>query len=194
MQRACPARTWTRQQELALRAFLKGQGTGAGRLMWTESRFQVPVTDVAHAIQLSLGPVFLLNGVGVLLAMLTSRLARIVDRARVLEARLPRQARTRRRKSTACCRSPAGARRLMNRAITLGTVAALLVALVVALLFATAFVTFPIRREHRAAVHRRDAGPGRLAVVFPDRGQGGDRGIALRSVTKKRQLKSRREQ
>jgi len=33
--------------------------------------------------------------------------------------------------------------RLMNRAITLGTMAALLVALVVVLLFATAFVKFP---------------------------------------------------
>ena len=31
------------------------------------------------------GPVFLLNGVGVLLAMLTSRLSRIVDRARTVD-------------------------------------------------------------------------------------------------------------
>ena len=50
---------------------------------------QVQVGDVARAIQLSLTPVFLLNGVGVLLAMLTTRLARIVDRARTLEERLP---------------------------------------------------------------------------------------------------------
>jgi Protein of unknown function (DUF2721) len=49
----------------------------------------VAVSDVAHAMQLALGPVFLLNGVGVMLAMLTTRLARIVDRARGLEARLP---------------------------------------------------------------------------------------------------------
>ena len=42
--------------------------------MWNSLDFMVPVTDVAHAIQLSLGPVFLLNGLGVLLAMLTSRL------------------------------------------------------------------------------------------------------------------------
>jgi hypothetical protein len=43
------------------------------------------VTDVAAAMQLALGPVFLLNGVGVMLAMLTSRLSRIVDRARTVE-------------------------------------------------------------------------------------------------------------
>ena len=49
---------------------------------------QVPVTDVVHAIQLSLAPVFLLNGIGVLLAMLTSRLSRIVDRARQMESEL----------------------------------------------------------------------------------------------------------
>ena len=46
---------------------------------------QLDVPDVTHAMQLALGPVFLLNGVGVLLSMLTNRLARIVDRARVLE-------------------------------------------------------------------------------------------------------------
>ena len=80
---------------------------------------QVQVGDVARAIQLSLTPVFLLNGVGVLLAMLTTRLARIVD--------------TTRRRA-----------RLMNRAITLGTVAALLVALLVALMFAAEFSPFPL--------------------------------------------------
>ena len=105
---------------------------------------QAQVGDVAHAIQLSLTPVFLLNGVGVLLAMLTTRLARIVDRARVLEERLPTASvqdvhdihgvldTTRRRA------------RLMNRAITLGTVAALLVALLVALMFAAEFAPFPM--------------------------------------------------
>jgi hypothetical protein len=95
-------------------------------------------------MQLALGPVFLLNGVGVMLAMLTTRLARIVDRARVVEEGLPaaqgedlREIHrvldvTRRRAS------------LINRAITLGTVAALLVATVVALLFAAPFLTLLI--------------------------------------------------
>ena len=56
----------------------------------------------------------------------------------------------------------------MNRAITLGTMAALLVAMVVVLLFATAFVKFPIGASDRAGIHRRDAGTGRRAVVFSD--------------------------
>lgn len=41
--------------------------------------------NVARLIQLALGPVFLINGVGITLGMLTSRLSRIVDRARSLE-------------------------------------------------------------------------------------------------------------
>lgn len=104
---------------------------------------QLAVTDVTHAMQLALGPVFLLNGVGVLLAMLTSRLSRIVDRARELESALPAADEA----HAADIHRQLGAiklrARLMNRAIALGTVAALGVAVVVAVLFATAFVTFP---------------------------------------------------
>jgi hypothetical protein len=111
--------------------------------MWNSLDFMVPVTDVAHAIQLSLGPVFLLNGLGVLLAMLTSRLARIVDRARVLEARLPQASEDEATEIHRYLAITSRRGRLMNRAITLGTVATLLVALVVVLLFATAFVKFP---------------------------------------------------
>src|SRR5207245_8583711 len=42
------------------------------------------VPDVARVIQLAVAPVFLLSGVGVTLTVLTSRLSRIVDRARSL--------------------------------------------------------------------------------------------------------------
>jgi len=48
----------------------------------------IEVVDVAHAIQLAVAPVFLLSGVGVVLSVLTARLARIVDRARNAEERL----------------------------------------------------------------------------------------------------------
>jgi hypothetical protein len=110
--------------------------------MWNTLDF-IAVTDVAHAIQLSLGPVFLLNGLGVLLAMLTSRLARIVDRARVLEARLPTAAAEEATEIHRVLGVTSRRARLMNRAITLGTMAALMVSLVVVLLFATAFIRFP---------------------------------------------------
>ena len=89
---------------------------------------QVAVSDVAHAMQLALGPVFLLNGVGVMLAMLTSRLARIVDRARTIEERLPQAENDERREIHRVLDVTRRRARLINRAITLGTVAALLVA------------------------------------------------------------------
>jgi hypothetical protein len=106
--------------------------------------FDVTVTDVAHAIQLSLAPVFLLNGLGVLLAMLTSRLARIVDRARGLEARFGHAGEDELRDIHRLLEIARRRGRVMNRAITLGTVAALLVSFVVVLLFAAAFTAIPL--------------------------------------------------
>ncbi len=41
--------------------------------------------DIVHLIQSAVAPVFLLSGVGVMLGVLTARLARLVDRARALE-------------------------------------------------------------------------------------------------------------
>jgi hypothetical protein len=101
---------------------------------------QVPVTDIAHAIQLSLAPVFLLNGIGVLLGMLTSRLARVVDRARGLEQRLQHANGEEARDILSALATIRRRARLMNSAITLSTAAALLVSIVVALLFTSAFV------------------------------------------------------
>jgi hypothetical protein len=105
---------------------------------------QAPISDVAHAIQLSLAPVFLLSGIGVLLGMLTSRLARIVDRARVMEQRLQFAAEQEMSELLAWLLVITRRARLMNRAITLSTIAALLVASVVALLFVSAFSSFSL--------------------------------------------------
>jgi len=46
------------------------------------------ITAVAHVIQLSVAPVFLLSGIGAMLAVMTNRLARVIDRARTLEAKV----------------------------------------------------------------------------------------------------------
>jgi len=45
------------------------------------------VSSIAHVIQLSIAPVFLLTAVGAMLGVLSNRLSRAVDRARMLEAR-----------------------------------------------------------------------------------------------------------
>ncbi len=42
---------------------------------------------IQHAIQLAIAPVFLLTGIASLLGVMANRLARIIDRARVLEQR-----------------------------------------------------------------------------------------------------------
>ena len=44
------------------------------------------VITVAHAIQQSVAPVFLLTGIGAILGVLSTRLARVIDRFRVLDA------------------------------------------------------------------------------------------------------------
>jgi hypothetical protein len=100
------------------------------------------VASIAHAIQLSVAPVFLLSGIGVLLGVLTSRLARAVDRARPLEARHGAAAGAEAEDLERQLRWLGQRARLMNTAITLSTVSALLVAVVVALLFGSAFVRF----------------------------------------------------
>jgi len=92
---------------------------------------QIP--DVAHIVQLAVAPVFLLSGVGVTLGMFTQRLGRIVDRARLLEAKL---AESRNDKDLLQHLTVLARRaRYINTAITLATISGLMVALTVVLLF-----------------------------------------------------------
>ena len=96
--------------------------------------------NVAKLIQLALGPVFLISGVGITLNMLTSRLARIVDRARTLESQ--RESTANERKLTSIdedLKVIFRRARYINSAIALGTTSAFLTALVVTLLFASEF-------------------------------------------------------
>lgn len=91
--------------------------------------------DIGQIIQLAIAPVFLLTGVGTNLAVLTSRLARIIDRSRVLEERIlgnptDEHADARHELVTLYQRG-----KLINRAITLSTACALLVCVVIAALF-----------------------------------------------------------
>jgi hypothetical protein len=47
------------------------------------------LNDITHVIQLAIAPVFLLTAVAAIIGVLANRLARIVDRIRVLEERQP---------------------------------------------------------------------------------------------------------
>ncbi|MDC8757708.1 DUF2721 domain-containing protein [Janthinobacterium fluminis] len=92
----------------------------------------IQLGDIGHIIQLAIAPVFLLTGVCTNLMVLTNRLARIIDRSRVLEDRLDigynetymGELDTLYRRS-----------HLINYSITLATACGLLICLVIAMLF-----------------------------------------------------------
>ena len=98
------------------------------------------VGDIAHAIQLALAPVFLLSGIGVLLGVLTNRLARVVDRARRVEESLHAETARDAEDARTQLRVASRRARYINLSITLCTIAALLIAIVVALIFSSTFV------------------------------------------------------
>lgn len=92
--------------------------------------------DIARVIQLAVAPVFLLTAIGTIINVLVSRLARAVDRRRVLEEHLPEYANERREQAERELR-------LLNRRIVLviwSTALAVLSALFVCLLIGTAFL------------------------------------------------------
>lgn len=98
------------------------------------------VTAIAQVIQLAVAPVFLLTGVGAILAVMAQRLARIIDRARVLEERLPVSTGDARGRHVGELEMLARRATLMNRAIGLCTTCALLVCTVIVTLFLGAFL------------------------------------------------------
>jgi hypothetical protein len=99
------------------------------------------IPELAHVIQLAVAPVFLLTALSTMLAVLTNRLARVVDRTRKLEVFIlehperstqPRnELRTLFRRTVLC-----------NRAIGLCTLTALLICTVIGLLFVSALLGF----------------------------------------------------
>jgi hypothetical protein len=103
------------------------------------------IEAVASVIQLAVAPVFLLAGIAGLLGVLSTRLARIIDRARIIERRIPQAKREEqrtllRRETTVLWRRIA----LINWAIRLCITGALAVCLVIVALFLGEFVSFNI--------------------------------------------------
>ena len=97
-----------------------------------------PVEGLAKAIQLSVAPVFLLAGVSGLLGVLTNRLARITDRARVLQDQSREAGIAGGRQGRRELQVQKQRMRLVLRAIQCCTITVLLVALVVAVVFVSA--------------------------------------------------------
>lgn len=102
------------------------------------------ISEMSKAIQLALGPVFLLTGIAGMLNVMSGRLSRIIDRGRALIER----------PDVIATYAPAEIkgellmlerrRHITSRAITMFTVAALLVCLVIVTLFLEAMFSGPL--------------------------------------------------
>ena len=103
------------------------------------------IEALAGVIQLAVAPVFLLAAIAGMLGVMSTRLGRIIDRARVIERRIPQAKREEQRallraETTALWKRIA----LINWAIRLCVSGALAVCLVIMALFVGEFVVFNI--------------------------------------------------
>jgi uncharacterized protein YacL len=96
-------------------------------------------SQLAHAIQLAVAPVFLLTAIGGFLAAMTARLSRVIDRARLIEANMPVDPALRR---AAAAELATLDRRMVltNRAVSLSVASGLVLCLLIALLFLAALL------------------------------------------------------
>src|SRR5438445_7149018 len=92
-------------------------------------------TDLAHLIQLSVSPVFLLTGAATLLNVLGTRLGRVVDRARVLNEKIKSIPREEQAPLRAEFEVLQHRRRIVNLAITATTAAMLLICVLIGSMF-----------------------------------------------------------
>ncbi|MBB5984617.1 DUF2721 domain-containing protein [Sphingobium lignivorans] len=98
------------------------------------------VSEVTHVIQLAVAPVFLLAGIGGFLNVCASRLARVIDRARVVEKLVPQSTGAEHDRLIQEIRILDRRISVVNTAIFLSVLAALLISAVVILLFASNLV------------------------------------------------------
>lgn len=102
------------------------------------------LTLIGRAIQLSVAPVFLLTAIGTTLAVLTSRLNRIVDRARILEEHLTSLPAKEEDEIHAEVATLSRRSKFINVAITLCTICALLICSMVAAMFIGVFLSLDL--------------------------------------------------
>lgn len=104
-----------------------------------------PLPGIFHAIQLAIAPVFLLTGIASLLNVIANRLARVIDRGRVLKQNWGTFDDNVRRAARNELIVLERRRRLTSASITFCTAAALLVCLVIVLLFVEAMIAINLQ-------------------------------------------------
>jgi hypothetical protein len=109
--------------------------------------FQVSsLSGLAHTIQLALAPAFLLSAMGIILNMLTGRLARVVDRARMIEAAFTPRDHPNHGHQVTELRLLDRRMRIVNNSIFLATASAVVLCTVVAVMFVAELVGFSFAR------------------------------------------------
>jgi hypothetical protein len=98
--------------------------------------------DIAPTLQLAVGPVILISGVGLLLLSMTNRFGRVIDRSRLLAAGHESASEAKRASILAQLRILARRARVLRTAIALASVSALLAAFLVITLFFTTWIRF----------------------------------------------------
>lgn len=99
---------------------------------------EVTINSLSQSIELAIAPVFLLTGVAGILNLLNSRLTRVVDRSRALDAPDARDV------NAAELPVLLQRRHVINRAIVACTTSALLICVVIMLMFLGTIITMDI--------------------------------------------------
>ena len=105
---------------------------------------EVAGSDMARTSQLAIAPVFLLAGIGAFMNVIAGRLARVVDRARVLEALHPSLDATERQRQVKELRTLESRMNLASKSIYLCTASGLSVCLLVIVLFVGELIDFDL--------------------------------------------------
>jgi hypothetical protein len=102
------------------------------------------LTDLVPILQMAVGPVILISGVGLLLLSMTNRLGRVIDRSRLLADSLRKAAPADQPRFSAQLTILARRARLVRLAIILATLSMLLAAVLVIILFLAALFQFEL--------------------------------------------------
>ena len=99
-----------------------------------------PLNEIVPVLQVAIGPVILISGVGLLLLTMTNRLGRAIDRARQLKGELPKRTEQDRQQVLAQVAIIYRRARLIRLSITLAALSALLASALIIVLFLTALL------------------------------------------------------
>ncbi|MGD0251425.1 MAG: DUF2721 domain-containing protein [Verrucomicrobiota bacterium] len=99
-----------------------------------------PLNEIVPVLQVAIGPVILISGIGLLLLTMTNRLGRTIDRARQLKGELPKRTEQDRQQILAQVAIIYRRARMIRLSITLAALSALLASALIIALFVTALL------------------------------------------------------